>query len=325
MKHDRRRLAIGSRNLNKEFKWIYENDPDYCDWVLTTGAAETESQREGDLSDFAAYLKDRRDDGILNIGMHRGSWYSEIYRTDTTGYCDWVLRQPNPSPQLAGFAQFIRNKRKAGGRQSEKKVEKDAPGRAPIAWDSESSSSSASSSSSPTKARKKAVGKSTSKAKKEKESGSKVKTKATKAMKSTEVQEAKAEAARLKAEAKAEAARLKAEAAQALKEAEKAKQAAKKAESSARQAKAEADALKKRRASKSNETSTRKSSAGKKSKKADSDEEQTNECQICLDAKVSIVFIPCGHTACKGCGPLFADKPCPTCRTRVTKVQRFFI
>eukprot|EP00931_Biecheleriopsis_adriatica_P107725 TRINITY_DN8204_c0_g1_i2.p1 TRINITY_DN8204_c0_g1~~TRINITY_DN8204_c0_g1_i2.p1 ORF type:complete len:541 (+),score=132.92 TRINITY_DN8204_c0_g1_i2:86-1708(+) len=49
------------------------------------------------------------------------------------------------------------------------------------------------------------------------------------------------------------------------------------------------------------------------------------ECSICMDAAVATVFVPCGHmAACKECGDRLAKKPCPVCRKKIKKVQRFF-
>jgi len=39
-------------------------------------------------------------------------------------------------------------------------------------------------------------------------------------------------------------------------------------------------------------------------------------CKICMDEKISVVFLPCGHiVACTGCAP--ALKKCPLCRAEI--------
>lgn len=50
------------------------------------------------------------------------------------------------------------------------------------------------------------------------------------------------------------------------------------------------------------------------------------ECTICMDAIVGTVFVPCGHMcACRACGERLAKKPCPVCRKKIKRVQRFFM
>ena len=67
-------------------------------------------------------------------------------------------------------------------------------------------------------------------------------------------------------------------------------------------------------------------------------EEKTNLCAICFENEVSLVAVPCGHTVCKGCatnlnllGPIpmaqswrNQTKKCPTCRTDIKEVIKFF-
>jgi hypothetical protein len=41
-------------------------------------------------------------------------------------------------------------------------------------------------------------------------------------------------------------------------------------------------------------------------------------CPICFETKPAVALVPCGHTACHGCGRILANKPCPCCRRHVT-------
>ena len=49
----------------------------------------------------------------------------------------------------------------------------------------------------------------------------------------------------------------------------------------------------------------------------------SQECVVCFDAAVAVVFVPCGHLAtCLKCGPLL--QLCPLCRTVVQMAQKVF-
>lgn len=49
------------------------------------------------------------------------------------------------------------------------------------------------------------------------------------------------------------------------------------------------------------------------------------ECTICLDEDREVVLVPCGHTFCYDCGEgLRSIGQCPTCRTSIETVIRFF-
>ena len=49
----------------------------------------------------------------------------------------------------------------------------------------------------------------------------------------------------------------------------------------------------------------------------------TQICQVCMDAKVSTAFCPCGHiVCCIACSSLCRE--CPLCRVQITYAQRIF-
>ena len=49
----------------------------------------------------------------------------------------------------------------------------------------------------------------------------------------------------------------------------------------------------------------------------------TQICQVCMDAKVSTAFCPCGHiVCCVACSTLCRE--CPLCRVQITYAQRIF-
>lgn len=49
-------------------------------------------------------------------------------------------------------------------------------------------------------------------------------------------------------------------------------------------------------------------------------------CKICMSNRVSVAFVPCGHTmACSECSTNLKGKPCPMCREPIQKQLRLFI
>jgi len=56
-------------------------------------------------------------------------------------------------------------------------------------------------------------------------------------------------------------------------------------------------------------------------------ESQVAECALCLDAPVSIVFVPCGHMAvCGDCSKSLGNRaPCPICRKTIKHMQKVFM
>eukprot|EP00400_MALV-I_sp_L67-5_P000728 gene728-136_t len=59
--------------------------------------------------------------------------------------------------------------------------------------------------------------------------------------------------------------------------------------------------------------------------KAVEGKEIVGQCPVCLDDKKSLkAFVDCGHTHCAGCAEDFVGKPCPVCRTPVTRAISIF-
>ena len=52
---------------------------------------------------------------------------------------------------------------------------------------------------------------------------------------------------------------------------------------------------------------------------------QSFKCQICFDATVRSVLVPCGHMMCPECTAKTRANKCPFCRRKVQKVVRTFI
>ena len=45
-------------------------------------------------------------------------------------------------------------------------------------------------------------------------------------------------------------------------------------------------------------------------------------CKICFEGRIDTVILPCGHVvACKACGERLADKPCPVCKQKISRVN----
>lgn len=54
-------------------------------------------------------------------------------------------------------------------------------------------------------------------------------------------------------------------------------------------------------------------------------EDHAATCPVCYDARVEVVFIPCGHTICRKCyDKMVAKRQCSTCRTDVHEIVRLF-
>ena len=62
-----------------------------------------------------------------------------------------------------------------------------------------------------------------------------------------------------------------------------------------------------------------------KEEKSLSTDNESNECKICMEKQKNVVLVPCGHTMCDGCAQKFQKGQCPTCRTRVSSTQKFFL
>ena len=48
-------------------------------------------------------------------------------------------------------------------------------------------------------------------------------------------------------------------------------------------------------------------------------------CQICIDAIVRSVLVPCGHMMCSECTAKTRASKCPFCRRKVQQVVRTFV
>ena len=52
----------------------------------------------------------------------------------------------------------------------------------------------------------------------------------------------------------------------------------------------------------------------------------TTECQICMDNKISVAFIPCGHVYCARCGDIFLKQnSCCYCKQNVTSLIKIYV
>ena len=52
---------------------------------------------------------------------------------------------------------------------------------------------------------------------------------------------------------------------------------------------------------------------------------QTFQCQICFDATVRNVLVPCGHMLCPGCAGQIRTSKCPFCRCAVQQIVKTFV
>ena len=54
--------------------------------------------------------------------------------------------------------------------------------------------------------------------------------------------------------------------------------------------------------------------------------DQRFECKICMEKSLDTVLTPCGHTMCFECANTLKsqEKDCPTCREKITSLQKVF-
>ena len=52
---------------------------------------------------------------------------------------------------------------------------------------------------------------------------------------------------------------------------------------------------------------------------------QTFQCQICFDATVRSVLVPCGHMLCAACAGQIRTNKCPFCRAAVQQIVKTFV
>ena len=53
--------------------------------------------------------------------------------------------------------------------------------------------------------------------------------------------------------------------------------------------------------------------------------ERDGECNICMDARMSVVLIPCGHALCSGCGDrMLRENCCCFCKQSISRLQKLY-
>lgn len=70
-------------------------------------------------------------------------------------------------------------------------------------------------------------------------------------------------------------------------------------------------------------TVTVRPSETKETNKVPSSDHEENECWICLDRRIDMVFVPCGHAICCRFCPKLQE--CPKCRQTITQSIRLYI
>ena len=53
--------------------------------------------------------------------------------------------------------------------------------------------------------------------------------------------------------------------------------------------------------------------------------ELNNECKICMERPLETALTPCGHTVCFQCSKKLKFKDCPTCRVKISGLQKIFL
>ena len=52
---------------------------------------------------------------------------------------------------------------------------------------------------------------------------------------------------------------------------------------------------------------------------------ESNECKICMERQKKVVLVPCGHTMCDVCARKLKKGECPTCRSKISDTQKFYL
>ena len=50
-----------------------------------------------------------------------------------------------------------------------------------------------------------------------------------------------------------------------------------------------------------------------------------NECKICMERPLATALTPCGHTVCFQCAKKLKFRDCPTCRVKISGLQKIFL
>ena len=60
---------------------------------------------------------------------------------------------------------------------------------------------------------------------------------------------------------------------------------------------------------------------------AKAETDQRFECKICMERPLNTVLTPCGHTLCFECAKKLRNqkKDCPTCREKISGLQKIFL
>ena len=55
------------------------------------------------------------------------------------------------------------------------------------------------------------------------------------------------------------------------------------------------------------------------------DQTRDSECNVCMDARLSVVMIPCGHALCSNCGErMLRENSCCFCKQAISRLQSLF-
>ena len=49
------------------------------------------------------------------------------------------------------------------------------------------------------------------------------------------------------------------------------------------------------------------------------------EYKICMERQKKVVLVPCGHTMCHICAKKLQKGECPTCRSKISDTQKFYL
>jgi len=98
----------------RAFQEVFEEDPDYCRWVVTTAEAE-EGSGTTRLKPFAYWLSRKAPElkeafrGLVSFGKYKGQRFADVLNDDPQ-YCAWVKaesKKPDSSHSFRAFANFL--------------------------------------------------------------------------------------------------------------------------------------------------------------------------------------------------------------------------
>ena len=95
------KLRVG-KHAGSTYEEAATEDLNYCAWVLRAGRLIKP------LSAFGKFLE-KNYGGLLEVGRYKGHWFKKVLEEDAD-YCSWAATLEDPSPSLALFCGWCRER-----------------------------------------------------------------------------------------------------------------------------------------------------------------------------------------------------------------------